>query len=144
MATDPQGRVNKSNSTGGAGISEARLWFGTLTTFIIYTSLGFLDVVVVWIVTNQETYGIPRAHIIARIIFGVVGFALLIVSIYSGMISYRNWQKLSPQPLFLNDESVERREYLARLGVLMTVTLGMGILWLALPTIFLDFCWRAR
>ena len=41
-------------------------------------------------------------------------------------------------------DAVERREFMALLGVIVSVTLGMGIIWLALPPLFLDLCWRAR
>ena len=30
------------------------------------------------------------------------------------------------------------------IGVIITVTLGMGLVWFAIPPIFLDICWRAR
>jgi hypothetical protein len=33
---------------------------------------------------------------------------------------------------------------MALIGVIVTATLGMGILWLAIPPFFLDICWRAR
>jgi hypothetical protein len=44
----------------------------------------------------------------------------------------------------LGGEAVERPQFIALLGVIVTVTLGMGILWLAIPPLFLDICWRAR
>jgi hypothetical protein len=51
---------------------------------------------------------------------------------------------LSSQPSLLETHAVERREFMALLGVIVSVTLGMGMVWLALPPFFLDLCWRAK
>ncbi len=144
MSTDPQARASTSDPKDSSGVSQRGLWFGFLCSAIAWTAVGCLDVVLIWGCAHQEDFGIPPAHPIARILFGLLALVLLIVSIYSGMVSYRNWRKLSGQPAFLYAQAVERREYMAVLGVLITATLGMGIIWLGLPAIFLDFCWRAR
>ena len=144
MSTDSQGAANTLNSVKHAAVSPGSLWFGAITTFIAWSAAGCLDVMVVWAVAHQEKYGVPPAHPIARVIFGLLAVILLILSIYSGIVSYRNWQRLSAQQTFLDAQAVERREYMAVLGVIITVTLGMGIFWLALPPIFLDLCWRVR
>ncbi|MGH9605846.1 MAG: hypothetical protein ACRD3N_09120 [Terracidiphilus sp.] len=144
MSTDPQGGANKLNSAGRAEVSQRRLWFGFATAAIAWSAAGSLDVMVVWAVAHQETFGIPPAHPFARIIEGLLGLALLILTICAGTVSYRSWKKLSARREFLDAEGVERHEFMAVLGVIMTLTLGMGIFWFALPPILLDFCWRAR
>lgn len=144
MSTDPQDRHNVSDPNDRSEIPQRRLWFGFVASAIAWAAVGCLDVVVVWLCTHQEDFGIPPAHPIARIIFGLLAVVLLIFSIYSGVISYRNWQRLSVHQPFMNAQAVERREFMAVLGVIITLTLGMGIVWLALPPIFLDLCWRAR
>jgi hypothetical protein len=144
MCTDPQDRASTSGPQDTTEISQKRLWFGFITSAIAWTSVGCLDVVIVWTCAHQEEFGVPPAHPIARILFGLLAVVLLIVSIYSGVVSYRNWQRLSGHQAFLDAQAVERREFMAVLGVIITVTLGMGIVWLALPPIFLDLCWRAR
>jgi hypothetical protein len=51
---------------------------------------------------------------------------------------------LSAQPGILESLAVERKEFMAVIGVIVSITLGMGIVWLALPPFFLDLCWRAK
>jgi hypothetical protein len=94
--------------------------------------------------THQEDFGIPSSQSGVRILFGIVALALLLVTIVAGLISYHNWRLLSGRTRVLDAEAVERREFMALLGVIVSVTLGMGIVWLALPPLFLDICWRAR
>lgn len=126
-------------------ISSRKLWFGFLASAVAWTALGCLDILVTWrACQHQENFGMPDPHPYIRLLYGLLAIALLVVSVWSGMISYRNWQKLSAQKDFMEAQGVERHEFMAVLGVIITVTLGMGIVWLALPPIFLDICWRAR
>jgi hypothetical protein len=146
MSTDPQDLANTPTPENGSEISERRLWFGFIASFIAWCSAGCLDVMVVWACAHQEEYGVPPPHPLARVVFGLLAVVLLVLSLYSGIVSFRNWQKLSARAhqKFLDSQAVERREYMAVLGVIITVTVGMGIVWLALPPIFLEFCWRVR
>jgi divalent metal cation (Fe/Co/Zn/Cd) transporter len=70
--------------------------------------------------------------------------ALLALTIVAGVTSYRNWRALSQQARLLEAPAVDRREFMALLGVIVSVTLGMGIVWLALPPLFIELCWRAK
>lgn len=134
-----------TESRTGDTVSTRKLWVGFAASAAAWTALGLLDVVITWrACSHQEQYGIPGPHPYVRLLYGLVAVALLIVSLWSGALSYRNWQKLSAQKAFLEAQAVERREFMAALGVIITVTLGMGIVWLGLPPIFLDICWRAR
>ena len=92
---------------------------------------------------HQEDYGIPDPHPGVRILIGIVALVLLAIALSAGFVSLSNWRRLSAQPL-LSGEAVERDQFMAMLGVIVTLTLGMGILWLAIPPLFLDICWRAR
>jgi hypothetical protein len=126
-------------------VRPRRLWFGFAASAVSWVTLGCLDILITWrACTHQEDFGIPGAHPAVRITFFVIALALLIVTIAAGFISYRNWRSLSGRDHVLNAEAVERREFMALLGVIVSITLGMGIIWLALPPLFLDICWRAR
>jgi divalent metal cation (Fe/Co/Zn/Cd) transporter len=107
--------------------------------------LGCLDLCINWrACTHQEDYGAPAADPEVRVLISALGLALLIVAVTAGLTSYRNWRALSAHSAILNADAVERREFVAVLGVIVSVTMGMGILWLSLPPLFLDICWRSR
>lgn len=131
-------------NTTAPAISSRRLWFGFSASVVAWVSLGCIDILINWrACMHQEDYGIPNPHPGARVLIGVAAFVLLLIALSAGSISYSNWRRLSANPL-LGSEAVESREFVALLGVIVTVTLGMGILWLAIPPFFLDICWRAR
>ena len=137
MATETRGPL--------APVKPRRLWFGFAASAASWIALGCLDLLITWrACTHQENFGVPSAHPGVRILFGVVALVLLLVTIAAGVTSYRNWRALSGRSHVLDAEAVERREFMALLGVIVSVTLGMGIIWLALPPLFLDICWRAR
>ena len=126
-------------------VSPRKLWFGLITSAIAWVSLGCFDIVVNWrACMHQEDYGIAGPHLGARVLIGAFGLALLVIAISAGMTSYRNWKQLSAQQPILDAQAVERREFMALLGVIISVTLGMGIVWLAITPLFVDICWRAR
>lgn len=127
-----------------AAVSSRRLWFGLLTSAVSWVSLGCIDILINWrACTHQEDYGIPPTQTGARILIGAIALFLLMLSITAGVTSYKNWRSLSQQPL-LEAEAVERRQFMAYIGIIVTITLGVGILLLAMPPLFLDICWRAR
>lgn len=125
-------------------ISPRRLWFGFAIGAVAWLSVGGIYILINWrACMHQEEFGIPNPHPGARILIGVLALVLLTVAIIGGVISYSNWRHLSAQPL-LRGEAVERHEFMALLGVVVAVTLGVGILWMAIPPLLLDICWRAR
>lgn len=126
-------------------VPPRRLWFGLATSACAWVALGCLDIVIEWrACTLKEDYGIPPAHPEIRIAFAALAVLLLCVAIAAGITSYRNWRSLSGERHLFQTKAVERQEFMALLGVIVSVTLGMGIVWLALPPLFLDLCWRAR
>lgn len=127
------------------GISTIRLWFGTITAAISWTLLGCIDILINWrACQHQEQYGIPPPEVGPRLLIGCLALILLAIVFIAGVTSYRNWQQLTREGNLMRTHAVERREYMAVAGLIMTVTLGIGIVWLALPPIFLNICWRAR
>lgn len=130
---------------GNNPVSQRKLWFGFATSAVAWVMLGCLDLCINWrACTHQEDYGIPSPHPEVRILISGLASFLLIVAVTAGITSYRNWRSLSVQSDILDAEAVERREFMALLGVIVSVTMGMGILWLSIPPFFLDICWRSR
>jgi hypothetical protein len=145
MATDPQNNESLPAMTHERFVAPRRLWFGFATSAAAWMSLGFLDILICWrACTRQQGYGIPDPHPWARVLFFVLALVLLALTVAAGFTSYRNWRKLSFERSLLDAQGVERREFMAIVGVIISVTLGMGIVWLALPPLFLDLCWRAK
>jgi hypothetical protein len=129
----------------GKPVPPRRLWFGTASGAVAWVLLGCADIVITWRACMvQEEYGIPTPRPDVRILYFVVAIVLLAVTAWAGSTSYRTWRYLSEQRKMLHSHAVERREFLAVGGVIVAITMGMGILWLALPPLFLDLCWRAR
>lgn len=145
MFTDPNRSEALPATARERFVAPRRLWFGFVTSAVAWVGLGGLDILICWrACTRQQGYGIPDPHPWARVLFFVISLLLLALTVAAGLTSYRNWRKLSVQRTILNAQGVERREFMAILGVIISVTLGMGIVWLALPPLFLDLCWRAK
>ena len=69
---------------------------------------------------------------------------MLATAAIAGVMSYRNWRQLAGQVNIYRAEATGSREYLALLGVFMSVTLGIGIIWLGLPLLIISLCVRTR
>lgn len=134
-----------TNPLPGTNVTPRSLWFGCITSAVAWIVLGCTDIVINWrACQHQANFGEAGPHPYVRLLIGLLGVAFFIVSVWSGVVSYRNWQRLSLQKEFMSAQAVERREFLSVLGVIITVTMGFGIIWLALTPIFFDICWRAR
>jgi hypothetical protein len=145
MFTEPNRTESLPVNAREPHIAPRRLWFGFVTSAAAWVGLGCLDILICWrACTRQQGYGIPDPHPWARVLFLVISLLLLALTIAAGITSYRNWRELSLQRRILDAQGVERREFMAILGVIISITLGMGIVWLALPPLFLDLCWRAK
>jgi len=126
-------------------VQPRRLWFGFAVPAIAWVALGCLDIVITWrACMHQEDFGIPNPHPGVRVLFFVLALVLLALTVGAGWVSYRNFRDLSGRRDLLGSHAVERREFMAMLGVIISITLGMGMVWLALPPLFLDLCWRAK
>ena len=126
-------------------VSPRKLWVGLAFAAAAWVGLGCLDLAITWrACMTQEDYGIPIPRPEVRIAYFVLALVLLALTTAAGMTSYRNWRRLSSQSGLLDTQAVDRCEFMAMIGVIVSVTLGMGIVFLALPPLFLDLCWRAR
>jgi hypothetical protein len=107
--------------------------------------LGCFDITVTWrACIMQEEWGVPQHPTTATALYLAGALVLLACTIYAGLTSYRNWRRFATMPDLVEAKAVDRHEFMAAAGVLVAITMGMGIVWLALPPLFLDLCWRAR
>ena len=122
-----------------------RLWFEFGTSLISWLCLGLLNSVVLWrACVHQEQSGAPSAHPGARILFFVLWAALFGLTALTGTMSYRSWRNLSGASELLRAEGRERKEYMSLCGLFISVTLGIGFLWLCLPLFMVQMCLRTR
>jgi hypothetical protein len=137
MATEEQIR--------GVLITPRRLWFGLAASAVAWATLGFIDILITWrACVHNEQYGNPRTDVGVTVLYLVVATVLFIVVVAAGIVSYRNWRAISLQNGILNATAPDRREFMALLGVFVSVTLGMGVLWLAIPPLVIQLCLRAK
>jgi divalent metal cation (Fe/Co/Zn/Cd) transporter len=128
-----------------SSVSPSRLWFGLTAAAAAWVLLGFIDILITWrACVHQEQFGNASAHPDARIIYIAVAISLFIVVLTAGTLSYRNWRRISSQRRLLEANATDRREFMALLGVFVSVTLGAGVLWLSIPPLVIEFCLRAK
>ncbi|HEY4010394.1 MAG TPA: hypothetical protein VGM11_09610 [Acidobacteriaceae bacterium] len=126
-------------------VEPRRLWFGFASSAICWIALGILDMLITWrACIYQEEYGLPSHPTSATVLYLTASVLLLAITIAAGITSYRNWQSIAQQRTLLESPAVDRTEFMAVIGVIISITLGVGIVLLALPPLFLSLCWRAR
>ena len=126
-------------------VSPARLWFGFSAAGLAWLGLGISDVLITWReCIHEEAFGGASTHTGLHTLNIVIFFVLLGIAITAGVMSYRNWRRLAGEVKLLHAEGTGSREYLALIGVFISITLGMGMLWLGIPVLILSLCERIR
>jgi hypothetical protein len=126
-------------------VAPRRLWFGFTASTAAWILLGLADGLITWrACVGEEQWGgaHPAPGLFA--LMAVITFVLLGAAITGGMLCYRNWRRLSEQSRLADAEAIGRKEYVALIGLFMSVTLGVGIIWLGIPLIILKMCVRTR
>ena len=118
----------------GTVITPRRLWFGLAASAVAWGTLGFSDILITWrACVHQEQYGNSSAHPGARAIYIILAVVLFLVVVVRRDDVYRNWRAISEQREIIDATANDRREFMALLGVFVSITMGMGVLWLAIP-----------
>ena len=126
-------------------VSQKGLWFGFSAAALCWVGLGIADVLITWReCLHYEQFGGASSHPGLLTLNIIIFSALLAIAIVAGVVSYRNWRRLSGEANLLDAEGRGSREYLALIGVFMSATMGMGILWLGIPLLILQLCVRIR
>jgi hypothetical protein len=126
-------------------IAPGRLWFGVAASAAAWFVLGLADILLTWAAClHQERLGGASGHpgiLLFTVLITILLFATIMVS---GTVSYRNWRQLSMDADLESAEGRGREEFMALLGVFVSITLGFSVIWLALPLFILDLCMRTR
>lgn len=116
------------------------LWFGFGGAGIAWIVLGSIDLLITWWVCE-----LPQSRVNAgRGIMIALTLLLLITAIGAGSTGYRTWRRASQSPSIEHSHAVGREEFMGMVGMLMAISLGLGIVWLGLPLAIVKFCARAR
>jgi hypothetical protein len=126
-------------------VAPGRLWFGVAASAAAWFVLGLADILLTCAAClHDEQLGGASGHpeiLLLTVLITIVSFATIIAS---GTVSYRNWRQLSADADLESAEGRGREEFMALLGVFVSLTLGFSVIWLALPLIMLDLCVRTR
>lgn len=128
-------------------ISSRRLWFGFSAAFLCWFGLGIADVLITWReCLHEEAFGLPSRHPGLLALNIIVFLALLAISITAGIVSYRNWHILSGEKSknVFEAQAYRSQEYVAMIGVIMSVALTVGTIWFGLPLFIIQLCSRVR
>jgi hypothetical protein len=132
-------------SESAQSVSPRQLWFGFAGSAGAWLALGVADILLAWqACLGQEQYGGAHSKPGFLTLFIVVTAVLFAIAVSAGITSYRNWQALSQERSLSDAEARGRREYMALAGVFISLTLGIGIVWLGIPLAIISFCVRAR
>jgi hypothetical protein len=126
-------------------VSPKRLWFGLSAAALAWVGLGIAEILITWReCLHQEQFGGASDHPGMQALSIILFLALLAIAIGAGIMSYRNWRQLAGGVRIYRAEGEPPREYLALLGVFISITLGLGIIWLGIPLTILSLCVRTR
>ena len=126
-------------------VPSGRLWFGVAASAVAWLSLGVADILLTWAAClHQEQFGGASNHSAVWLLAVFTTAVLFAVVLTSGTVSYRNWKEISGDTRLEGSEGDGREEFMALLGVFVSFTLGVGVVWLALPLFMLDLCVRTR
>ncbi|HTW63571.1 MAG TPA: hypothetical protein VME17_03100 [Bryobacteraceae bacterium] len=136
---------SQSDPSNSTPLNQPRLWFGSATGACCWLGLLTADLLLAWKTCRELPNGLDTPPLgWAIYLFAAVTVALLAVTIVSGLVSYRNFRRLSPNASLWHSEATGREEFMALAGVFVSVVLGIGIVWLSLPLMLLRLCMRAR
>jgi hypothetical protein len=121
------------------------LWFGLSSAFFCWFLLGIAEMFITWrACLHREAEGNASSHPGAMAAAFVVTFFLIGVVGAAGFVSYFTWRQLASERTLMEAEGRSRREYMALLGVIASITLGVGMVWMGLPLFLLRLCARVR
>ena len=123
-------------------LSSSRLWFGPLVAVAVWFLIELADVAIIWGICQQGMQGSGAAqHVGLRTLLGLLTVLSLAFAVAAGATSYRSWHLTRDQPDFTRTEAHGRWEFISFVGVLVSGTLGAGIVLFILPILVLGGCW---
>jgi hypothetical protein len=135
----------RANLPESVDVAPKRLWFGFSGAAVAWALAGFLDATLAWFACRGGEAGTSVFTSTGmRILLGFITFGLLAVATAGGLISFSNWRKLTAEESFVDDEARGRKQFMAKVGVILSIALGVGIIWFSIPVYLLGLCVRGR
>ncbi len=137
--------MNSNLNLRSPDVPPKRLWFGFSGAAAAWVIAGVADAWLAWVACmGHEAGSGVFTSVGMRVLLGVITFGLLAVATAGGLVSFANWRRLSDSGQFIESEARGRKQFMAMVGVLISVSLGIGILWFSIPIYILGICVRAR
>jgi len=126
-------------------LPQKRLWFGTAAAAAAWAIQGFVCFLIsTQACANGEGVLGPLSPAGVRVLLGCITTGLLAVAIWGGVTSFHNWRAISERRRLTQSEGYGREEFMSLIGVFVTFTLGVGIVWAGIPMILLGVCVNSR
>lgn len=121
-------------------IPPGRLWFGSVGAVAVWFLVELADVAIAWKACQQGA-GVTGHHAVVRMVLGVLTALSLGLAVAAWVTSYQTWRLTREQADFTRAEAHGRWEFMSFVGVLVSSTLGVGIVLFMLPILVLGGCW---
>jgi hypothetical protein len=145
MANRPGKDWQSETAVSPGTVNNGWLWLQVAGSGIAWFGLGAADMVITWrACVHEEQFGGPSSHPGALVLYFVAWTALFGLASLAGTMSYRSWRNLAGERELLSAEGRERKEFMSLAGLFISLTLGIGMVWLCLPLFILQMCARAR
>lgn len=130
---------------GAQKLSRIRQWFSLWGAACSWVALGMASSLITWrACLHDEQSGGASPHPVMTDLNIALFLLLFALSLFAGYLSYRTWHRLNRDGNIFTSESTGREEYMAMVGVLITTTMGVGIIWMGIPLWILSQCVRTR
>lgn len=121
-----------------------RVWYGMGTGAGAWLLAGAVDAIVAWEACTGRKAGGVFTSTGEHWLLGIVTFGLLAATVVAGVMAVRNWRQLGGGQKLIYAEASGRKEFQALVGLIVSVSLGVGLVWFALPIYLLASCVRVR
>jgi hypothetical protein len=126
-------------------VPPSKLWFGLTASVAAWIALGVGDVLITWwACVRDQPLGGGTVRPGVAVVYFIATLLLLGLAVIAGVLSYRNWKRLTTAARLLEAEGKGRMEFMALTGVFVSFTLGIGLIWLTIPLLILNLCVRVR
>jgi hypothetical protein len=139
MASEPT--TNRSP----VAVQPRKVWFGVIASATAWFVTGIAEMFITWrACLHTEQFGNASSHPAETVASFVISWLLIGIAASGGFLSYTAWRRMSSQRNLLHAEGHMPYEFVALAGIFVSFTLGVGMVWMAIPLFILRLCARIR